>query len=538
MIDNTNFHLNLLLKNIWPAILSGLIAAILFNLAFPGGLFPWLAWVAMVPIMILMQSPKKPWLICLGWGIYGALFWLGAVYWLYFFMRYVLEFPVGIATSLLFLCILVSAIPYILVGYIGGKFQLLNEKWGALKIAALLTGFVALWPVPFPGDLSLSFYKTPIFTQIADIGGGYCIHFVIIWVNALIAQGLMSLLQNRSLPCRIWMSLTIIFTFIIGYGYFKLNKYSRLYKETPISQFVRIGYVQPNIPGHDLSAIFGNYLPLSEQENDFMTTVEITKQLIEKERGLDLVAWPETPEDFPYNHFDSVKAAIADIIRKGRGVPFLFDSMHPWTGISDKLYTTGKNSIYLIKNGELSYPYQKTNLIPFSEYLPWEETFPILRKWFPLVGDVVAGELREPIPIGDKLRIIPLICYDGIFPEFVRNFVLNGGNVFLSLDNDTNFGPTKASAVHAAAMLYRAIENRMPLIRLSNVGESFTVLSSGEILSGSEIKMYKKDFRAVTILPGLGKRTIYQLGGHYFPYIILGVFLGICLLEQVLKRKG
>lgn len=528
--------MKLLLKSIWPAVLLGLIAAILFNLAFPGGPFPWLAWVAMVPVMILMLKSDRPWLICLGWGVYGVLFWLGAVYWLYFFMRFVLEFHVGVAVLLLFLCILMSAFPYLLFGYFGGGFRLLNGRWGALKVATLLSSLVALWPVPFPGDLSMSFYRTPIFAQIADIGGGHCIHFVIIWVNALIAQGLASLLQKQSVPRTVWMNLLAIFLFVVGYGYFKLNEYERLYEETPISQFVRIGYVQPNIPGHDLSGIFGNYFPSGVEENDFMTTVEMTRRLVEKERGLDLVAWPETPEDFPYNHFDSVREAIADIVKKGRGVPFIFDSMHPWTGISDKLYTTGRNSIYLVKDGELSYPYQKANLIPFSEYLPWEERFPILREWFPLVGDVVAGDLREPIGIGERLRIIPLICYDGIFPEFVRRFSLNGGNVLLSLDNDTNFGPTKASAAHAAAMLYRAIENRMPLIRLSNVGESFTVLSSGEILSGSEIAMYKKDFRAVTILPGLGKRTIYQLGGHSFPYIILGVFLGIYLIDWLRIR--
>lgn len=530
-------YLRLLPKAMWPAVFLALSSAVLFNLAFPGGPFPWIAWVAMVPVLILMAREKRPWLVCLGWGIYGIFFWLGAIYWLYFFMRFVLEFNAVIAALLVLSCALISAVPYIVIGYIAAKFKLLSTRWGALKVAALLSAFVALWPVPFPGDLSLSLYRTPIFTQIADIAGGHSIHFIIIWVNALIAQGLLTFLEKRSVQRHIWMSLLGIFIFVVGYGYLKLNEYDKLYEKTPINQFVKIGYVQPNIPGHDLTSIFGNYFPLNEQDNDFVSTVNLTKKLVGQERGLDLVAWPETPEDFPYNHFDWMQEAIAGIVKKGHGVPFLFESMNPWTGLSDQPYTTGRNSIYLIKDGELSHPYHKANLIPFSEYLPGEKRFPILREWFPFVGDVIPGDLMEPMTISKKLQVIPLICYDGIFPEFVRSFALNGGNVFLSLDNDTNFGPTKASAVHASSMLYRAIENRIPLIRLSNVGPSFTVLSSGKILPGSETQMYKKDFRVVTILPGLGKPTLYQLGGHYFPYIIIGIFITICLLEWVCKRR-
>lgn len=529
--------LKLLLKSAWPAVFLGLIAAVLFNLAFPGGPFPWIAWVSMFPIMIFLAREKRPWLVSLGWATYGMFFWLGAVYWLYIFMRHVLEFNQGVVCFLLFLCILISAVPYIVVGYIAARFSLFQGRWGALKLAALLSASVAFWPVPFPGDLSMSFYRTPIFTQIADIGGGHFILFVIIWVNGLVAQGMLSLMGKRSMPRYIWITLVGIFVFVIGYGYFRLNQYENLYRNTPINEFVRIGYVQPNLPGHDLTPIFGDYLSSDEKDNDVLSAVQTTLKLIKKEPGLDLIAWPETPVDLPYNHSDEMHSMISFMIKKSHGVPFLFESMYPWTGLSDKNYSTGSNSIYLIKEDELSYPYQKVNLIPFSEYLPGEKRFPILRKLFPLVGDVTAGDRMEFIQIGKKLQIIPLICYDGIFSDFVRKFALNGGNVFLSLDNDTNFGPTKASAVHASAMLYRAIENRIPLIRLSNVGVSFTVLSNGKILGGSETQMYEKAFRAVTILPGLGDRTIYQLGGYYFPFIILVLFFGICFLEWFFERR-
>lgn len=525
-------------KRTWLIVFWGLFAAILFNLAFPGGPFPWLAWVSMLPVFIVLGREKNPWLVCLGWSTYGIFLSLGATYWLYYYMRFVLEFNQIIVCSLMSLCVLISAIPYIVSGYIAAKFSLFNSKLGALKIAFLLSAFVALWPTPFPGDLSMSLYQTPIFTQIADIGGGHLIHFVIIWVNGLIAQGILSLMERKSVPHYIWITLLGIFIFIVGYGYFRLKQYNKLYSNTPINEFIRIGYIQPNFPGHDLSPVFGNYLSLDEKNNDFVTAVKQTKKLVQKESELDLIAWPETPKDLPYNHFDWMREMIADMIKKAHGTPFLFESMYPWSGLSNKEYSTGNNSIYLIKDGMLSYPYSKIKLIPFSEFLPGEKMFPFLRKWFPLTGDLSAGDKMEFIPINSKLRIIPLICYDGIFPDFVRRFALNGGNVFLSLDNDTNFGPTKASKVHASSLLYRAIENRAPLIRLSNAGSSFTVLSSGEILRGSETKMFEKASRAVTILPGLGNKTVYQLGGHYFPFIILIALISLEWAERREKSKN
>lgn len=529
------FHLKFFLKNAYPPVLLGLAGAILFNLAFPGGPFPWLAWIAMLPVMILLLKEKRPWAVCLGWTVYGIAFWAGATYWLYSYLTFVLNVTRSLTSLLMLICFIISAVPYIITGYIAARWSLLRGVFGAFKVAALLSALVAWWPVPFPGDLSMSFYRIPILTQIADIGGGHFIHFVIIWVNGLIAQAIFSLGQKRLVPNYIWMSLLGIFVFVFGYGYFRLNQYERHYKKAPTSDFVRIGYVQPNLPGSNLTPLFGEYMAAEEKLNSFMTSVETTHRLIEEGgRGLDLIAWPETPEDIPYNQFDWVRDEIDGVIRKARGAPFVFISMHPWSGLSDKLYVEGWNTLYLIKGGEVFHPYHKTKLIPFSEYLPGEQRFPILRKLFPLVANITAGNKMEYIQLGKKLRLIPLICYDGIFPNFVRKFAIQGGNLFLCLDNDTNFGPTKASAVHASVMLYRAIENRIPLIRLSNPRDSFTVLSSGQILAGSETKPYKKDFRIVTILPGEGG-SIYQKGGYYFPFIVMAVFLVICFCEYLYR---
>lgn len=515
------------------AIVLGAFSAILFNLAFPGGPFPWLAWVALVPVMVLLIH-CSPAVSCLGWASYGIFFWFGAIYWLYGYLVFVLELSRPLAIIVLLSCVIISAVPYILVGYMSARWKLFQGALGPFKIAALLSGLVALWPVPFPGDLSMSFYRIPLLTQIADIGGGHLIHFMIIWVNGLILKALLSLKYKRYIPSHIWINLIGIFLLILGYGYFRLRQYDRLYEKISDSDMIKVGYVQPNLAGTDLSPLFGDYLSFDEKTNDFISAIDLSEQLVKKEKGLDLIVWPETPEDIPYHHFDWIREAIDDFMMNAPGASFIFVTMYPWSGLTTKPYMDGHNTIYLVKEGKVSYPYHKVKLIPFSEYLPGENKFPILRKLFPLVGQITPGKTTDYIEVGEKLRIIPLICYDGIFPNFVRKFAIKGGNLFLCLDNDTNFGPTKASEVHFSVMIYRTIENRTPMIRVSNAGPSLTVLSSGKVLTGSEMEMFKKGYRVVGIQPRDSVVTLYQKGGWLFPYFIL-ILLGLVIIMNFLK---
>lgn len=512
-----------MIRRTFLAIALGLISAILFNVAFPGGPFPLCAWISMVPVMLLLNS-KYPGQACIGWTSYGIFFWSGAVYWMYSYLVFVLELSKWLSIALLLLCIFVSAVPYMFTGYIVSRFQLFRGSSGPFKVAALLSAFVALWPVPFPGDLSMSFFRTPILTQIADIGGGHLVHFMIIWVNGLFLKAIQNIMNKKSLPYYIWINLVCIFLFIFIYGYLRLTQYEKLYSNSYANELVKVGYVQPNFPGSDLTSLFGEYLSANEKVNNFSSAITLTNQLIAKEKNLDLIVWPETPFDIPYHDNEWVKAQMDSFTRK-TGIPFAFVTMYPWSGLSQKPFMDGQNTFYLIKENTVSHPYHKVNLIPFSEYLPGENRFPLLRKIFPLVGQILPGDKTDYILLSEKLRVIPLICYDGIFPNFVRKFAMKGGNLFLSLDNDTNFGPTKASEVHASVMYYRVIENRIPMIRISNAGSSFTILSSGKFLSNSETSMYQQAFRAVTFLPSNENKTFYQEFGWCFPYFILSVFL-------------
>lgn len=521
-----------LLEKTGIGIILGLLSALLFNLSFLSGLFSLVAWVVMVPVLLTLNS-TKPKAAILIWFIYGFFFWLGAVYWLYAYMDVVLEWSLFLSGVIISILCFISCIPYSITGYLASRYEWIKSSWGGFKIAAVLTALIALVPAPFPGDLSMSQIRYPIVVQVAEIGGAHFLHFLIILVNVFIAQGTISFYEKRRIPGRCYIVVLLIIVFVLGYGYLRYNQFEKRIRIALAKDFINIGYVQLNLPGADFSKYYGDYIKNEEQFNNFITGIEQTLELVKNSPKLDLITWPETNEDMPYFQNESIRNAVHSIIDASAGAPFLFNGMFFLCEDKIKNYLKGYNSMYLVNNEKIvSRPYAKANLIPFSEYLPGEEKFPFLRKMFPTCCKMIPGESIDPILIGNKIKLIPLLCYDGIFPSFVRKYCDRGGNLFLSLDNDANFGPTKASELHFSVMYYRVIENRIPLVRVNNCGTSSVVLDSGRILRESETERFKKEYRCVSLLPGSENKTIYQMGGYLLPWFLVLIVILLSIYEK------
>ena len=283
-------------------------------------------------------------------------------------------------------------------------------------------------------------------------------------------------------------------------------------------KFAQIGYIQPNIPGHNLSQFYGKYISANESQNNFQTTIDLTRDLIKNSTKLDLIIWPEIPQGFPYYQEMSIQKAIDETIKQANGAPILFYSRYPYNNHPN---IPSQSAIHLAEdNYQISRPYYKANLIPFSEYLPGKDYFPWLRNIFPKVGNTIPGKITKPIAIGNSIQLVPLICYDGIFHNFVRKFASDKGNILVSLDNNINFGPTRAQEVHFSVIYYRAIENRTPLLRVTNSGGTKAVTSSGRIITSSKTPNFQKAYRASRLLPKNSGQTIYQKGGYFSPWIL------------------
>jgi apolipoprotein N-acyltransferase len=238
---------------------------------------------------------------------------------------------------------------------------------------------------------------------------------------------------------------------------------------------IRVGLIQGNIdqagkwdPARG-AAIFENYLAM-------------TRQAIS--RGAMLVLWPESSTPF---YFDEARdRAASDHLRalaKQTQVPLLFGSDQIDDGAPTKYY----NSAFLIReDGATAGVYRKMHLVPFGEYVPFKRLLFFAAPLVEAVSDFSAGEDPVMLPVGGHL-ISTAICYEIVYPNLVRQFVLGGSELLTTITNDAWFGTTSAPYQHFAQASMRAIEGGRYLIRSANTGISGIVDPYGRILARTTI---------------------------------------------------
>ncbi|MFA4991967.1 MAG: apolipoprotein N-acyltransferase [Candidatus Omnitrophota bacterium] len=326
----------------------------------------------------------------------------------------------------------------------------------------LLTGFG--WCA-----LGYSQYKNLPLIQIADFSGVYGVSFVIMTANVVIWQVIARLRSSRSnlkkeiassaLGLLAMTSLILIASY--AYGFFRLN-------ESGGENSVKVSVIQGNIPqeikwdSFAADSILAKYSLLTN-----MAAMD----------NPDLIIWPETA--FP--GFLSIDVDLTDklfSVVKGSGVPLLLGA-----NTEENMGEYFNSAVLISDKGEILDKYDKTHLVPFGEYVPFSKKFPILRK-------LVLGQLGEFTPgrefkifdfAGRRPRFGVLICFEDIFSGIAKKFVKKGARFLVVITNDAWYGRSPAAYQHAACSVFRAIENRVPVVRAANTGYSCFIDSKGRI---------------------------------------------------------
>ncbi len=136
----------------------------------------------------------------------------------------------------------------------------------------------------------------------------------------------------------------------------------------------------------------------------------------------------------------------------------------------------------------------------------------------------------SPLPL-DGHKIGVLVCFEGIFPELAREYVREGSDLLVNITNDAWFGHSSAPYQHLAMTRFRAVENRIWVVRAANTGISAFIAPSGRIIKQSPIfKTLSLDGRA-----GLGARPfLYTRIGDIIP--ILFLLLSVVWLVRTRRR--
>jgi apolipoprotein N-acyltransferase len=142
------------------------------------------------------------------------------------------------------------------------------------------------------------------------------------------------------------------------------------------------------------------------------------------------------------------------------------------------------NSIVSFGQGEGLYHKQK--LVPFGEYVPFQDILRGLIDFFDLpMSDFRTGS-ADQLPLSSfEYHVAPFICYEVVYPDFVRQNIKDS-EFMLTISNDSWFGASIGPLQHLEMAQMRAAENRRYMIRGTNNGISAVIDEHGQITDQTE----------------------------------------------------
>jgi len=503
---------------VWSSLGLVSVAVILVVAAFPSGPFPWLAWIALVPFFLALPRVSPVRALLLG-GLLGWAIWFGAIWWVFLPLRDILGLASRWALMLVAAGCLLNGLAYGVAAFFVRLAPPRSSAYGAGRDAAIFTVATTFLIVVFPGNLAHSQYQFPAMLQVLELGGVPLLLFFIYLTNRLVAEVLQEILARRRFPFKVAAGAVAIPASIFLFGVLRIHQVDAEARSATAGRHFTVGAIQPNIP----IGVPTDRQPAPEAlGNSIFTAMQQARDLVEEMPQLDLIAFPENPETFFFNEDGVRRQAVGQLISAtGKPVFLNVDGRDsPVADASDILPTRYNVSVFLNADRQLAGSYLKMKRIPLVEYLPGEPSFPWLRKRFPASLNVAAGEQPVIIPINDEVRVIPLICYEAILPSFTREFVHQGGNLIVNQVNDSWFGRTRASEIHLALALCRTVENRVPMVRVTNSGVGAHIEATGRIVPGSRTELYATTATAFSLFVP-ENRSVYARIGNWWMAVFL-----------------
>ncbi|MBM4123842.1 MAG: apolipoprotein N-acyltransferase [Nitrospira sp.] len=523
-------------------LLAGL-TGLLYPLCFPDFDLGFLAWVVLLPLHLALAKASLRQAFWLGW-LTGLLAFVGVVSWVVTAMHLYGNVPLGISYGLMVL----------LATYLGLYVGLytLGAAWLQRALPRLsLLGAPFLWVTlewlrtylfsGLPWDLlGYSQYRWLPAIQIADHTGVYGVSFVIVLVNAALADTALWLRHRLRQPSEEqqaapfpWLSpvtaiLSMSLTLLYGEAHIEAAS------KAP-ARSLTIGLVQANI---DQAHKWDDAYRRETLDRYLRLTTEAA-------RGSDLLIWPEAATPFLFEREAAYREEVTNLARTQQ-VPLLLGSP------ALRYYPDGRpyllNSAYLLaQDGTIVGRYDKQHLVPFGEYIPLKSSLLFfLDKLVEGIGDFEAGRVATIFSLPAQpafsdaegpARFGVLICYEVIFPNLVREFARDGADFIVTITNDAWFGPSSAPFQHFGMVVFRAVENRRAVARAANTGISGFIDPQGRILQATPTF----EERAVTgTIPLNRTLTVYSRYGDVFAYacVIITGLLAVAARRRRPEAKG
>ncbi|MEU1349227.1 apolipoprotein N-acyltransferase [Streptomyces sp. NPDC005786] len=489
---------------------AALLAGALPALAFPAPGLWWFAYVALVPLLLLIRSAGTGRRAALDGWLGGTGYMLAVHHWL---MPSLHVFIVVLAALLGLLWapwgVLVSRLLRGRASGGGVVAAVIVIPCGWLMIEAVRSweGLGGPW-----GLLGASQWQVPPALRLASVGGVWLVTLLVVAVNSALA------LLLAAPTARTVSAVTLVAAAVaVGSVWTWAPRPER-------SGTARIAVVQPGV-------IEG---PGSVQRR-FARSEELTRSLAG--RDLDLVVWGESSVGVDPVRRPEVTARIAALSRLvGADVLVNVDARQ-----TDAAGRTGifKSAVLVGPRGLTGDRYDKMRLVPFGEYIPARAAL----GWATSMGKAAGedrlrgtGPVTMTLPGADGLRFGPLVCFESAFPDMSRRLTRDGAQLLIAQSSTSSFQHGWAPGQHASLGALRAAENGRPMVHATLTGVSAVYGPQGQRV-GSPLGTDTSG-AAVYDVPLARGTTLYVRLGDWPLYGALGVLAAFCAVEGVRSVRG
>lgn len=486
-------------------VAAAVLAGIALSLAFPGPDLGPVVFVALVPLLLAVEtvSPRRAAALgyLAGFVFFGLLIlwiptdflsWTGAVGWLAWLAL--------AAAEACFVAVFAALVPA--TRRLGGwRVLLLPACWATLE---LIRAHVPIGGFPW-GILGVSQHAGGPLLPLARVIGAYGLSAVIVAVNFGIAAWLRAPARRSLVPALGWPALVAALVLV---GLLAPAA------PPPSGRPLNIVVVQAGLAGgHGLDrgasteAVFDNF-------------VRRTEALAGGPRP-DLVVWGEgsVDEDPLVN-----PERLARIRQSAQavGAPLLVGAT---TNAEGGHFAT--EALEFTPNGQLADRYRKRRLVPFGEYVPraslMGKLLPVTREGVPV--DKVSGRTLEPMVV-DGVRIGTIICWESAYPEDSRTLAREGAQLLLVSTNNASFGEGPASEQHLASSQLRAVEEGRTLVQAAVSGISAVIAPDGT--ASQRTGLYQQTTVRISVVPRNGL-TLYARAGRLIEAAMIAVAVATAL---------
>jgi apolipoprotein N-acyltransferase len=273
---------------------------------------------------------------------------------------------------------------------------------------------------------------------------------------------------------------------------------------------LNVGIVQGNVPGRGLAALGRARTVTSNHLNESVRLV--TRARLGAVPQPDFLLWPENSTDIDPLR-DPVTREVVQSAAEVAGVPVLVGAVMAGPGPEERQTT----ALWWDPDAGVVARYDKRNLVPFGEWIPFRDQ---LRPLIPILEQVgaqsvpgtVPGVLKVPFE-GGTLRVGDVICFELAYDDTIYETITGGAEISVVQSNNATYGGTGQIEQQFAITRARAMETRR------EIAVATTNSVSGFIDRNGRVVARTAEFTAASMVVTMPRRAAVTPAVRVAPWL-------------------